>query len=274
MQDEQELIEPGAEIEAEEVSSADPASANDGNDDAAGLNTDDAESKPAEAAKPKKRDRSYAARIGQLTAEKRTAERELHAMREQLTQQQQAPAQTAGPSRDDFDDYEDYQRAQTEHIATNIADQRIAEITQQSDERQRNQVEEQNVAAYNTARENLLGNGVESFSDFEEVAMSENLTISPSMADAVLVSDRGHEVMYHLGKNPRVAERISVMTPVQQLLELGRLEASLSPSRKASGAPAPTNPVTQRGNTSGAVRDNLSTDEWMKRRSAEIRKQS
>jgi len=121
------------------------------------------------------------------------------------------------------------------------------------------------------ARESILEKGAEAYADFEAVTTNEDLSITPVMADALLSSEKGHELWYHLGKNPELADRIAEMHPVHQLMELGRIEATLS-GKKSSAAPKPTPSINPRGASNNSLSDNLDIKEWMRRRNEEVRK--
>lgn len=113
---------------------------------------------------------------------------------------------------------------------------------------------------------------VEKYPDYHEVAESPTVSITIPMAHAIMQSDFGPDLQYHLGKNPAEAERISKLPVPAQLLALGRLEATFAvasakaetpaevpaapaaPAPKAvSSAPPPTKPV-KAGNAE-AVKD-------------------
>jgi hypothetical protein len=69
------------------------------------------------------------------------------------------------------------------------------------------------------------------------------------MKDAIMVAERGPEVAYHLGSNPDEAARIASLPPLQQAIQLGRIEATLDPPKKVSTAPTPP-PTVSKGNAS------------------------
>jgi hypothetical protein len=75
------------------------------------------------------------------------------------------------------------------------------------------------------------------------------------MAQTIQSSDIGPDLVYHLGSNPKEADRISRLSPILQAKELGRLEAKLADNpvqKRTSGAPEPISPVTARGVGSGS----------------------
>jgi len=64
--------------------------------------------------------------------------------------------------------------------------------------------------------------------DFFEKINSDDLAITPVMADAIKTSEDGAAVAYHLATNPDEARRIAALNPLAQVRELGRLEARLA----------------------------------------------
>ena len=65
------------------------------------------------------------------------------------------------------------------------------------------------------------------YDDFEQVAYNPNLKITDVMAQSIQYSDVGPDIAYHLGTNPKEADRISRLSPYLQAKEIGRLEAKL-----------------------------------------------
>jgi hypothetical protein len=223
------------------------------------------EAKPAEE-KPKRNRRTFEKRIDQLTAQLREAERRLN------EKPAESPKTPDAPKREDFADYEEYIEAKAEFKAVQAAEKRLAEVekTRKQDAERAQETAQQR--SFMDARERVLDAGTEKYDDFEAVTTNEDLTITPVMADALLSAEKGDELWYHLGKNPELAEKIAAMHPVKQLMELGRLEATLAVGKRASTAPKPIDPVTSRGSTNNTLSDNLSTKEWMRRRNEEVRK--
>lgn len=116
----------------------------------------------------------------------------------------------------------------------------------------------------------------EKYPDYDQVARRNDLAINQTMAQIIKSSEKGAEMAYYLGSNPDEAYRIFQMSPVQQAMEMGKIEAKVSaghsptPVRKASSAPDPINPVVS--NTSSApVYDTtdprsttvMTTSEWI-----------
>jgi len=72
-----------------------------------------------------------------------------------------------------------------------------------------------------------------------------------AMADAILDAESPAAVSYHLGKNPSEFQRISGLTPIQQIKEIGRLELALKskPANKAKQNPKPPTVLGKSGKT-------------------------
>ena len=82
--------------------------------------------------------------------------------------------------------------------------------------------------------------------DFDEIALDRNLPVNEAMMQVIVTSTAGPDILYHLGMNPREAQRISRLDPLAAAHELGRVEGMLSmpPPRKITGAPPPVRPVS------------------------------
>jgi hypothetical protein len=111
------------------------------------------------------------------------------------------------------------------------------------------------------------------YDDFEQVAYNPKLAVTEVMAQTIQLSDIGPDLIYHLGSNPKEAERIARMPPVLQAKEIGKLEAKLAsnpPAKRTSTAPAPIAPVTARSSSGGHYDTTdprsiktMSTSEWI-----------
>ena len=133
-----------------------------------------------------------------------------------------------------FASNEDY----VEALADQRAEQKIAE-------REQRKQQAEILETYHDKEEEVRAK----YEDFEQVAYNPNLPITTVMAQSIQASDNGPEVAYHLGANPREAERISRLSPIMQAKEIGKIEAQLAanpPVKKTSNAPAPISPVSAR----------------------------
>ena len=111
------------------------------------------------------------------------------------------------------------------------------------------------------------------YDDFEQVAYNPKLPITDAMAQTIQASEVGPDMAYYLGSNPKEADRISRLSPLQQAKELGKIEAKLADNpvvKKTSSAPAPIAPITARSTGSPATDTtdprsikSMSTSEWI-----------
>lgn len=139
---------------------------------------------------------------------------------------------------DDFESHEAY----LEHLVERKADERFALLQQQQEATQRQ------AAASAQANDDLAGlmsAGAAKYQDFQTLVGSESLPISEAMMNAMLAVDAGHDVAYHLGKNPAEAARIAGLAPTSQARAIGQLAKQLATPAPAS-APLPQTLTTTR----------------------------
>jgi multidrug efflux pump subunit AcrA (membrane-fusion protein) len=192
-----------------------------------------------------------------LAREQRKWERE----QAQLLAEQQARQKPVAPppAPDDFENAQAYAEALAEQKAQQLLAQREAAKQQ---------------AALLESYKDREEEARERYDDFEQVAYNPNLPVTDYMAQAIQASDIGPEVIYHLGSNPKEAQRIANLPPILQAKEIGRIEAKLvadPPTKRTSTAPAPLAPVSTTRSSSGprydttdprAIKD-LTTSQWI-----------
>ena len=192
-----------------------------------------------------------------LAREQRKWERE----QAQLLAEQQARQKPVAPppAPDDFENAQAYAEALAEQKAQELLARREAAKQQ---------------AALLESYKDREEEARERYDDFEQVAYNPNLPVTDYMAQAIQASDIGPEVIYHLGSNPKEAQRIANLPPILQAKEIGRIEAKLvadPPTKRTSTAPAPLAPVTATRSSSGprydttdprAIKD-LTTSQWI-----------
>jgi hypothetical protein len=88
-------------------------------------------------------------------------------------------------------------------------------------------------------------NNVEDFGDFIEENL-DGISASETVERAILESDLGPNILYHLAENPDLAERISKLSDTQALMEIGVIKSQLSKpkqtkqtTKKKTNAPTP-----------------------------------
>lgn len=87
--------------------------------------------------------------------------------------------------------------------------------------------------------------------DYQDMIESSDVMVSDQVRDALLESDAGPRILYHLAENPDYAEKLSKMTVINALREIGKLEARFEKTETKpvvrSKAPAPINPLRAMG---------------------------
>ena len=87
--------------------------------------------------------------------------------------------------------------------------------------------------------------------DFDDLVASSDVVVNNAVRDAILESDVGPRILYHLAENNDLAKKIASLNPNAALREIGRLEAKFEakPETKQtapvvrSKAPAPIQPI-------------------------------
>lgn len=120
--------------------------------------------------------------------------------------------------------------------------------------------------------------------DYNDVARNPSLPVTRDMAEVIQDSDDGPALLYHLGKNPDIAEKIAMLPPKAAARELGKIEARLAFERekakpeKVSKAPPPPPKVEgadgalPKVSTTDPESDKLSDDEWVKAEQARLKR--
>lgn len=100
--------------------------------------------------------------------------------------------------------------------------------------------------------------------DFEEKASSIP-NLPAGVADALMQSEDGAAMIYHLGSNLEEAGALANMTPAMAIMQLGKLSAKLStkPSIKTSAAPEPIEPLGSGGVVPKKSEDDMTMAEFM-----------
>lgn len=151
--------------------------------------------------------------------------------RQELEQwiEQNKPVQPAEPQKTAADFAS--QEAFLEHLVDRKAEQKFQELQQRQTESKR-----QAEAAKQSTDDlsGLMAAGATKYPDFQTLVNNPELPISEAMINAMLAVDAGHEVAYHLGKNPAEAHRIAQLPPTSQAREIGKLAKQV-----VAPAPAP-----------------------------------
>ena len=191
-----------------------------------------------------------------LAREQRKWEREQQAKQAEMQAKARVPAEL--PPADQFESPEAYAEA--------LAEKRAQELIAQRETAKR---QAEIMEAYHDKEEEVRGK----YDDFDQVAYNPQLPITDVMAETIRASEIGPELAYHLGSNPKEAERIARLSPFLQAKEIGKIEAKLAdapPVKKSSSAPEPIKPVSARVSNTGIVdttdpraTKTMSTSEWI-----------
>ena len=183
-------------------------------------------------------------------------------------QAEQAKQQIGPPRADQYQDYEQFLQAQAAFQAQKVVEERIqAERKAAWEVQQRQQqayAQQQAQQAYQAQLQTRLAEAEKKFPDFIEKVTSPEL---PGMQGtpafgAILESDLGPEVMYYLANNPARAHQIVSLSPINQVREIGRIEASLSTGKSVSQAPPPPASVSAQSGTATKAPDKMTVDEY------------
>ena len=216
------------------------------------------DAKPTE---EKKQNPKLERRFSEITKQREEARKEAQQEREQrqaleqrlaaLEQQNRPPARNIDeePQPSQFQDAFEYAKA----LAEFSTEKALAERDRR-DAEEKVAIERQKVIQTWATK---VQSAKSSMPDFDEVVASSDVVVNDDIRDAILESDVGPQVLYHLAENDELAKKIAGMSPKAALREIGKLEERLTVKPTArqetvvkSRAPAPINPI--RGGTTAA----------------------
>ena len=219
-------------------------------------------------------------RIDEITRARRQAEQDAEYWRKVATgeirqsvapapvQEALPPGLAPKPRLDDFEDYDQYTEALGEWAAEKtLAKREFAE--------QQKKANEAKQAVAKTYQERVEVARTK-YPDWDEVVAVNDVNLLNSTIDAIVESEQGPDISYHLLTNPSEAARIKGLSPIQQIKEIARLEAKFSsaptaPVKRVSQAPTPINALG--GSDKGIMDiDKLDGDEWAKAERERVRK--
>ena len=209
------------------------------------------EPKATEEQKPNKLEKRFSDITKQREQARQEAERErtraseLEARLKELESQLQPKQVDDGkPRPEQYSDAFEYNEALTEYKINQRMEQKEREAEQA-------RLQEQKLIQAKTFAEREQTVRAE-LPDYDDMIASSDVMISDQVKDAILESDIGPKIIYHLAENPEIAEKINKMSLVNALKEVGKIEARLekAPESKAevkavevSKAPRPISPL-------------------------------
>ena len=179
------------------------------------------------------------------------------------------------PKRDDYTDWDEFRKAEREY------DRQVAkrEALEAFELKQREKEGQKEFEIKKTTFSQKQEEARQIYADYDEtLAEFDDVPVNPAIHQAMLESDVGAEIAYHLAKNPELFEKlndpnISVVTLGR---ELGKIEASLESNRrgkvaavKTTKAPPPISPVKPSAVTSNKSLEEADYEEYYARRQKE-----
>ena len=169
-------------------------------------------------------------------------EQRLAAMEQQRQPQQQSYADTE-PQPSQFNDAFEYAKALAEFSTEKALAERDRQVAQQREQEAQQRIIQSWAQKVQEAKAELP--------DFDDLVASSDVVVNNAVRDAILESDVGPRILYHLAENNDLAKKIASLSPNAALREIGKLEArfEVNPETKQtapvvrSKAPAPIQPI-------------------------------
>ena len=217
------------------------------------------ESEETKATEEKKPNPKLEKRFSELTKQREDARKEAQREREQREQLESklkeleqrsnpAPVQSSAyekPQPHQFTDAFEYAEALSEWSA----EQALLNRDKQEAERRANDERQKMLNDW----QKRLDAAKSDLPDYEDMVASSDVQVSDAVRDAILESDVGPRILYHLAENPEIAEKLNAGSMISALRQIGKLEAQFEkketpvseakPSVARSKAPAPINPI-------------------------------
>lgn len=174
-------------------------------------------------------------------AEKEALEARLREYEERTAPQPKADESPIGrePSPEQFDDAFEYAKA----LAEWSAEKALYDRDQQEANRK---IEEQRQKVLKTWSEKLE-KAKPALADFDEVVASTSVVVADEVRDAIIESDVGPEILYHLASlDGEEAERFQALPVSKALREIGKLEARFEKQEAAEETAVRSKPVVQK----------------------------
>lgn len=196
------------------------------------------------------------------------AEREARIrLEERLAQHAPArPADPGMPTIDKFDNFDDYVTAKAEYIASKKIESTLSEHEKRQAAEKAQAAQKQTVEGWNKRV------AAADIPDFHDVVAASDVPMTSIMQQAIMESENGPKLAYHLATNPADAERIAGMTPIGAVRALTLIEEGFKKPVAVSKATPPITPVGSKATSIKSLLDVKDYDEFSKRRAAQIAK--
>lgn len=177
----------------------------------------------------------------------RQARLELEQRLAAIQQQQQPPQQAvnvdAEPQPSQFSDAFEYAKALAEYSTEKALAERDRQIAMAREQEAQQKIIQSWAQKVQAAKAELP--------DFDDLVASSDVVVNNAVRDAILESDVGPKILYHLAENNDLAKKIASLNPNAALREIGKLEARFEAKADSkqtapvvkSKAPTPIQPI-------------------------------
>ena len=223
---------------------------------------EDEQSEPKEAEKEanqegeRKQNPKLEKRFSEITKQREEARKEAQSERqarveleqrlaalEQQRQPQQAVNVDQEPQPSQFSDAFEYAKALAEYSTEKALAERDRQVAQAKEQEAQQKIIQSWAQKVQEAKAELP--------DFDDLVAASDVVVNNVVRDAILESDVGPKILYHLAENNDLAKKIAGLSPNAALREIGKLEArfEVNPETKQttpvvrSKAPAPIQPI-------------------------------
>jgi hypothetical protein len=169
-------------------------------------------------------------------------EQRLAALEQQRQPQQQSYVDQE-PQPSQFNDAFEYAKALAEFSTEKALAERDRQLAQQREQEAQQKIIQSWAQKVQEAKAELP--------DFDDLVASSDVVVNNAVRDAILESDVGPKILYHLAENNDLAKKIASLSPNAALREIGKLEAKFEAKPETtqtapvvrSKAPTPIQPI-------------------------------
>jgi len=169
-------------------------------------------------------------------------EQRLAALEQQRQPQQQSYVDQE-PQPSQFNDAFEYAKALAEFSTEKALAERDRQVAQQKEQEAQQKIIQSWAQKVQEAKAELP--------DFDDLVASSDVVVNNAVRDAILESDVGPKILYHLAENNDLAKKIASLSPNAALREIGKLEAKFEAKPETtqtapvvrSKAPTPIQPI-------------------------------
>jgi hypothetical protein len=202
-------------------------------------------------------------RFSEVTARANAAEAKLAALTARLdamdNAQEPAFDDSNPPKLDDFDDYDSFTNAQQRYTSRQVAHEERAIHRQTQKEAYGKQEDAARFSEHQRKREALLVKHPDFLQGLESMQLDNRTQGGAATAQAILRTDNGDAVEYHLTKNPAIAVSLNGMDQYDAIREVARISERLKVKpKKRADLPDPIGSTPSGGGKSGGFKPKYS----------------